>query len=128
MYPRHPRRFPLTDEDFACFELCGCGIQRLLRSLFPLVCSKNASRFSPGTSLHELPSCFAGRKTTRVRLSTTYQQNSPGQAEAILLVRVERVELSSPVWKTGIITVIRHPLSGAGTLSRRSSLVEHGVL
>lgn len=25
------------------------------------------------------------------------------------MVRVERVELSSPVWKTGIITVIRHP-------------------
>ena len=23
---------------------------------------------------------------------------------------MERIELSSPVWKTGVITIIRHPL------------------
>ena len=27
----------------------------------------------------------------------------------MVLVRVRRVELRSPVWKTGIITAIRHP-------------------
>ena len=30
--------------------------------------------------------------------------------ESTVLVRVGRIELPSPVWKTGIIAVIRHPL------------------
>ena len=30
-------------------------------------------------------------------------------SESLVLVRVRRVELRSPVWKTGIITAIRHP-------------------
>src|SRR5690606_20035207 len=50
------------------------------------------------------------RRTPRLKpLVGKYQKNTPTCSECVFLVRVERIELSSQVWKTCILTVVLHP-------------------
>lgn len=58
--------------------------------------------------------------------STDQRSNQLSYFRQIVLVRVERIELSSLAWKAGILATIRHPL--VSTLYHYSHLVVYSFI
>lgn len=64
-------------------------------------------------------------KSISLMLKTEKDTNKKQPLLAVYVVRVERIELSSQVWKTCILTTVLYPLDGAGDWNRTSDLLDH---